>query len=391
MNRKFIFVGVEVEKDVEKLKNEYGLDCARSADIRAATIKRWPNMYYRKPGLKHLARDVASLHMEKPMHVCRSNWDAQVLNDEQVEYASKLLAQMRCLSKSWNDLLSRPSIKSHLDYSKHNNEEIILVFYDSFTFDNSVPFTAHPTRYPNQELRSLLKIPVMPHYGGQGCYVIGSVNGLTCFYKRSDPTYDLYIWSPSLSAVLTLPPFAKPSPDTNERFDIFYRFCFDFQTDDYKVVKLIGRLKPPPDFNPDSRIYTLFGYISYVVNEWLPVEVYSMRKGSWEPVTQKVPSHVGHIDNDVEVCGDGHVHWVCKLAEMGNQKTILAYDLGLETFSEISLPADKNDNLYRYYVLGILGGKLCVMFNVTNGDSVVWILDKYGVAESWVKHHQFSV
>lgn len=87
MNRKFIFVGVEVEMDVEKLKNEYGLDCARSADIRSATIKRWPNMYFRKPGLKHLARDVASLHMEKPMHVCRSNWDAQVLNDEQVEYA----------------------------------------------------------------------------------------------------------------------------------------------------------------------------------------------------------------------------------------------------------------------------------------------------------------
>ncbi|GJR63104.1 hypothetical protein Tco_1505266 [Tanacetum coccineum] len=44
--------------------HEYGLDCARSADIRSATIKRWPNMYYRKPVLKHLARDVASLHME---------------------------------------------------------------------------------------------------------------------------------------------------------------------------------------------------------------------------------------------------------------------------------------------------------------------------------------
>ncbi|GJS61999.1 integrase, catalytic region, zinc finger, CCHC-type containing protein [Tanacetum coccineum] len=109
-----------------------------------------------------------------------------------------------------------------------------------------------------------------------------------------------------------------------------------------------------------------------------------MRKGSWEPVTEKVPSHLGRIHNGDEVYGDGHdghVHWVCKLDEIGHQKTILAYDLGLETFSKISLLVDKNDNLYRSYVLGILGGKLCVMFDVTNGDFEVWVLDKYGVAE----------
>nr|XP_043625874.1 Werner Syndrome-like exonuclease [Erigeron canadensis] len=87
LNPRFTFVGVEVEKDIEKLKNEYGLDCAKNADIRAATIRKWPSMYYRKPGLKHLARDVVNLHMEKPLNVCRSNWDAQVLTEDQVHYA----------------------------------------------------------------------------------------------------------------------------------------------------------------------------------------------------------------------------------------------------------------------------------------------------------------
>ncbi|XP_076900401.1 3'-5' exonuclease-like [Bidens hawaiensis] len=87
LNPRFTFVGVEVEDDIAKIKNEYGLDCAKSADIRSATIKKWPTMYYRKPGLKHLARDVASLHMEKPMNVIRSNWEARVLAENQVEYA----------------------------------------------------------------------------------------------------------------------------------------------------------------------------------------------------------------------------------------------------------------------------------------------------------------
>ncbi|GKB43012.1 hypothetical protein Tco_0887954 [Tanacetum coccineum] len=111
-----------------------------------------------------------------------------------------------------------------------------------------------------------------------------------------------------------------------------------------------GPLKPSPDYNPE------IAYV-YVVKEWLPVVGYSMRKGSWEPVTQKVPSHVRRIYNDVEVCGDGHdghVHWVCELAEIGNPKTILGYDLGLETFSETSLPADKNGILYLSYAIGVL-------------------------------------
>ncbi|CAI9278718.1 unnamed protein product [Lactuca saligna] len=87
LNPRFTFVGVEVDEDILKLKNEYGLDCSRSADVRSETIKRWPYMYSRKPGLKHIARDVAGLYMEKPLHVCRSEWDARVLDEKQVEYA----------------------------------------------------------------------------------------------------------------------------------------------------------------------------------------------------------------------------------------------------------------------------------------------------------------
>ncbi|XP_024986545.1 Werner Syndrome-like exonuclease [Cynara cardunculus var. scolymus] len=87
LNPKFTFVGVEVEGDIWKLHNEYGLNCGKSADIRAMAVKKWPFRYYRKPGLKTLADDVVGLYMSKPLHVCRSNWDAMELNEDQVEYA----------------------------------------------------------------------------------------------------------------------------------------------------------------------------------------------------------------------------------------------------------------------------------------------------------------
>ncbi|KAL6543131.1 hypothetical protein OROHE_010651 [Orobanche hederae] len=88
MNPNFTFVGVEVDQDVAKLRDEYGLGCARSMDIRAEIMARRSYLFWKpRPGLKDLARVVCGLRMEKPIHVCRSDWQARVLSEEQVEYA----------------------------------------------------------------------------------------------------------------------------------------------------------------------------------------------------------------------------------------------------------------------------------------------------------------
>lgn len=86
LNPNFSFVGIEVGDDVKKLKEEYGLDCASSRDIREAAKVKWPGRF-RRPGLKDLAIEVCGLNMRKPKHVCMSNWEARVLNEAQVEYA----------------------------------------------------------------------------------------------------------------------------------------------------------------------------------------------------------------------------------------------------------------------------------------------------------------
>ncbi|KAL6556771.1 hypothetical protein OROHE_006647 [Orobanche hederae] len=86
MNPNFTFVGIEVGDDVQKLRNEYGLDCSSHADVRAAAKEKWPGRF-RRPGLKDLASEVCGLGMKKPKHVCMSNWEARELNQAQVEYA----------------------------------------------------------------------------------------------------------------------------------------------------------------------------------------------------------------------------------------------------------------------------------------------------------------
>ncbi|CAI0380091.1 unnamed protein product [Linum tenue] len=81
------FVGVEVERDVAKLGADYGLSCTSVVDVREVTLAKWPNIFWRKPGLKDIAKKVAGISMPKPMNVCRSDWQQRILEEKQIEYA----------------------------------------------------------------------------------------------------------------------------------------------------------------------------------------------------------------------------------------------------------------------------------------------------------------
>ncbi|KAL7611734.1 hypothetical protein Lser_V15G05167 [Lactuca serriola] len=313
------------------------------------------------------------------------NLPREVLSNIFIRLLAKQLAQMRCVCKSWNALLSESSfIKSHLHHSIHQNDEILLFFSRVFSFYHSpfihpspltphpFPFTAHPSRSPNLKLKpsNFFKLPDKPKSEYSHGNVIGSINGLICFnygpFSLPSRDYAICVWNPSLSALLTLPPCPLPSGDSKTKTN--FRFGYDPNTDDYKVVKLTS-LVPQ-------------------------VAVYSMRKGSWDLITQRFPLNMRIIKCKPEVCVDGYngrLHWLCYTKFKRKLERIVAFDLGEETFSVISLPDsilqhDQN----RWNVFGVLAGKLCVMSRVRDGDCEVWVMDDYGVAESWVKLHAFS-
>ncbi|KAL7588332.1 hypothetical protein Lser_V15G36585 [Lactuca serriola] len=318
-----------------------------------------------------------------------------VLSNIFIRLFAKQLAQMRCVSKSWNALLSRSSfINSHLHRSTHNNNDKILMLFRKACDFGSEPITTHPSPSPHVELTNFIKLPVNLNF--EGASVIGSVNGLLCLNCRSYSGSGLHIWNPSLSAVLAIPPYSMSSHGYDQKETLF-RFGFDPKTDDYKIVKLEALLETE---RIDLILVAFLGISLISVKEWLQVEVYSMRKGSWKVTTQRFPSQITGISITDDVCvdgHDGHLHWLCCIDEIGKQQIIVAFNLDDESFSEISLPdftLDSSSTLsYRHNVLGVLGGKLCVM---SRGGGVleceVWEMDEYGngMAESWVKHHAFS-
>ncbi|KAM0042524.1 putative F-box domain-containing protein [Helianthus debilis subsp. tardiflorus] len=319
----------------------------------------------------------------------------EVLAEIIIRLPAKRIGQLRCVCKPLNALSSNPSfIKSHLHRSIPNNDEMLLVFHNRFCFEGGKPITAHPSRSPHIVNPNFIKLPV--NFNIPSAYncssVIGSVNGLICFVVWSSivpgPDPIIYIWNPSLSAVTTLPPFTIRGFD-----DLYFRFGFDPKTDDFKVVKL-------------TRL--LHKYIHYQSGvkkncfEWLQVEVYSMRNGYWKIINDRFPSHVVRFsDEDVSITGndghDGRLHWLCNVVSRRAKQTIIAFDLATEIFSEIYLPDSiaNNKKEPRKQVLGDLAGKLCVISyiedgDIKDGDVEVWVMNEYGVAESWVKHHMLS-
>lgn len=82
----FNFVGVGVELDINKLKNEYGLECTKGIDVSTVAMKLWPGRFSSR-GLKYLAKEVVGLNMKKSKDVCTSEWRSKELTEAQVEYA----------------------------------------------------------------------------------------------------------------------------------------------------------------------------------------------------------------------------------------------------------------------------------------------------------------
>nr|KAJ0199013.1 hypothetical protein LSAT_V11C600318720 [Lactuca sativa] len=367
-------------------------------------LRSYAQYYNNIPNFRFVTFNQDFLGCSKQHLATVRNFPDDILLNIFIQSSAKQLAQMRCLSKSWNAILSEPSfIKSHLHRSIQNNKNdgILLFFSKLFSFD-SKPFTTRPYRSPNLELANFIKLPLKPQPENSRSKVIGSVNGLICFkygsnhkpkhmlcerdpdsyfiYGSDHGSEDIYIWNPSLSALITLPPYSMPSHSIQK----FFRFGFDPKTDDYKVVKITRRLLISPNA------------IAYM--EWLPVETYSMRKGSWKFITQSVPSHVQNIYDFDDLCVDGHaghLHWHggYYLGELVS-KTILAFDLGAETLSEITLPDSVNgDNVNNVStIIGVLAGKLCVISKtLPDYDCVVWVMDEYGVPKSWMKQHVFPL
>ncbi|XP_026382643.1 F-box/kelch-repeat protein At3g06240-like [Papaver somniferum] len=146
--------------------------------------------------------------------------------------------------------------------------------------------------------------------------------------------------------------------------EIGYGFGYDCGIEDYKVVAVIN-----------SEEYLNVSYVG----------VYTLGSDSWKTISS-IPYKLAKGYNNVRfpvfpgVFLNGALHWLAQSFSGNGLQVLLSFDMKDEIFAEIHQP--ENLDKFDYKFVGLLGGCLCMLCSV---GFEVWVMQHYGVRESWTK------
>ncbi|KAL0007214.1 hypothetical protein SO802_008716 [Lithocarpus litseifolius] len=275
----------------------------------------------------------------------------------------KSLIRFRCVSKSWNTLITTPAfINCHLTRShsllSNSNKLIVrhclekpyvehykLIDDSNDSFDQIQNIELPLTSRPIQHFR-----------------LIGSANGLFSLYEQKC----FILWNPSIRKFITLP---KPciTVKTHGKVTCHSAFGFDLRTNDYKVVRIA--------FPSEEAKLPL-------------IEAYSLNEGSWKLTSASFPSGIGVSCWHKPVASlGGAVHFAVYDKDNRCRPLVLSFDLGDEVCHLMSLPncAFSWSNLQT----SVIGGSLALLFYddrfVAKKCCDIWVMKEYGIVDSWTK------
>ncbi|KAK1367167.1 hypothetical protein POM88_042728 [Heracleum sosnowskyi] len=175
---------------------------------------------------------------------------------------------------------------------------------------------------------------------------------------------DIFLWNPATRKCKKLP--AQPT-DFLRPFHLNWSsqlcgFGYDGVNDDYKVLRI---------FQP-SGDHDLSGSKAMV---------YGLKTNSWKRL-ENISNHFRFVEAwGVFMCGA--LHWIT-FKPLERCVVILAFDLGVETYREVPFP-----NVEHTYTnqlsLSIFAGFLCLLEYNPFVRIDVWVMNDYGVGNSWGK------
>ncbi|XP_026400648.1 F-box/kelch-repeat protein At3g06240-like [Papaver somniferum] len=135
-------------------------------------------------------------------------------------------------------------------------------------------------------------------------------------------------------------------------------FGYDGKADDYKLIFLSG---------------------------YAELIVYMLGSNTWKR-SRCVP-YVFPSEQQTETLVNGSFHWLGQTLKK-NSKLIVVFDFCNEEFDELQLPKELLEK--KHLTIGVLGGCLCVTVTVSEVCFEVWVMQDYGVQESWTPRYTFD-
>ncbi|CAA0821223.1 Unknown protein [Striga hermonthica] len=266
----------------------------------------------------------------------------------------KSLVRFKCVSKSWRALISGDQfVRAHLRISKDS---------PNFTGQKIIATILLPSGGLKQvDLRTLLHGPHADatesrfpmKNPGNSVRIVGCCDGLVCLAVDGK---QFSLWNPCTGNYKKLP--EVDDDNMNCLFISKYGFGFDYGSCDYKVLGIMTGFSGPNRYQIMAKVYNL------KADSWKKVEIFN----------DGLPT-----DDAAKFVG-GKLHWGKKV---GLNWEIVSFDLATETLGKVEPPSGFEG--FFSASLGILGGCLCVLRDFREMNLDVWVLQHYGVGDSWVK------
>lgn len=273
----------------------------------------------------------------------------------------KSLGRFRCVSKGFKSLLSQSTfIKTHQNTFNHKHFILDSDHHSLY----SIPF--HYQEEKKDEEEEAVHTPfefcleLDPHADMFTFH--GSCNGLVLLSAHDeDGGHTLIVLNPVTIEFVTLPKSGFDIVDDMKEIDIVFGFGYDSTNDDYKVV-------------------TISFFEEEVDMDGVHVHVYSLKTNTWRWVCDFSYDHT-YGKSYPGVFVNEFLHWIA-IRGSDDLGVIVAFSLENENFSEVALPKCFNDvDIITKNDVKLDFGEKLVLFM----EGKVWLMNEYGVPESWMK------
>ena len=310
---------------------------------------------------------------------CKFSLD--IMEEILVRLDAKSVSRCKCVSKSWLSLISSPSFMN-----RHHKQQVprtLLLLDDPETGDFLRQEGFFSVR--NSEIFDQISAHVFPPLVIDNIVwrrypldlaLAGSQNAVLCLFEKR---YNgVYLWNPAIKKLKKLP--SSPiSPKDPVVIHSIYGFGYEPTTNDFKVVAVSARRQ--------------WGSHDFFI-EGEQVGVYSLGSNSWTSMqmpdlfsclvdTSALTSQMRKMFSIV-LCGS--IHWLLGLGRQWKVESIaiVAFDLSTEEFKLIDAPMSVVAN--KVESISVLSGCLSLLTFDRPGLIEIWVMEKYGAADSWTKH-----
>ncbi|CAL5186966.1 unnamed protein product [Lathyrus oleraceus] len=287
----------------------------------------------------------------------------------------KSLLRLKCVSKSWNSLISDPFfVKIHSHKSSQNTN--LTLFWAKYSGKSRFTQLTFLPALENDSTTTIVvndDDTISKFFDHKYHQVVGSCNGLCCF---------------------------KQEYSNSEYQEFSLRFCNPATR---SLSHKLGYFRVPPKL-PDSLFKFSFGYddltskYKVVAFSSSEVRVFTLGDNVWRNIP-KFPINTCHLIRSGESGGlylRNCLIWLAGRTRAVNgssryeQFVIISLNLGTETYKELLPPQGLNGKFLYIPNVCVLMDCLCIFHRSKDNDIAIWQMRDFGVQESWTKLFNFS-